>query len=189
MPHYIEHYSEELNKRLRTQHFKPECEFCKHEIIIRKDEFTDVILYEPYEKESERIVFTYDGDYKHRISERRETYKETVSSDPNKDILIFKCPYCGHICNYTREYINSTKCSFYGDNKMRFELSEAESEAARKFMKEHAHTGEFPNGRKFFSTLGMQFTFEITPGGLGNEVTIKCNHCHEQKSITDTDNW
>ena len=83
-----------------------------------------------------------------------------------------------------------TVCSFYGDNNRRFELDDVETQSAKDFIKEHDHSEEFRKIGKFcFSTLGQQFTYKITPGGLGNSVEIICNHCKEHKSITNIDNW
>ena len=73
---------------------------------------------------------------------------------------------------------------------MRFELDEVETSRAKEFIKEHNHIEEFRKMGKFgFSTLGQQFTYKITPGGLGNSTEIICNHCKEQKGITNIDNW
>ena len=90
----------------------------------------------------------------------------------------------------TFEDLIETVCSFYGDNNMRFELDEVETSRAKEFIKEHNHIEEFKKMGKFgFSTLGQQFTYKITPGGLGNSTEIICNHCKEHKSITNIDNW
>ena len=73
---------------------------------------------------------------------------------------------------------------------MEFRLTDAEERAAKEFIKEHNHQAEFfAMGKAGFSALGMQFTYMITPGSLGNGVVIKCNHCGESKVITDTTNW
>ena len=65
-----------------------------------------------------------------------------------------------------------------------------ETKRAREFIKKHDHSEEFKAaGKMGFSTLGMQFTYTITPGGFGPLVSIKCNHCGESEDITDSDNW
>ena len=79
---------------------------------------------------------------------------------------------------------------FLRKTDIRFILSQEESEAAKQFMEEHNHMDEFLKNKKLaFSSLGMQFSFNITPGGFGNCVSIKCNHCGKEKDITYTGNW
>ena len=72
-----------------------------------------------------------------------------------------------------------------------FILDEEETKAAKEFIKEHNHNDEIKKekGYPFFTALGQQFTYIITPGGLGNGVSIKCNHCGKTKDITNTENW
>jgi len=71
-----------------------------------------------------------------------------------------------------------------------FKLNDAESKAAREFIAEHNHKEEFrKEGKLGFTALGQQFTYEITPGGLGLAVSIKCNKCGATKDITDIDSW
>ena len=73
---------------------------------------------------------------------------------------------------------------------MEFKLTEKETQAAKDFIKEHTHTEEFKAaGKMGFSTLGAQFTYHITPGGLGGCIVIECNHCKKFKDITDIDCW
>ena len=70
------------------------------------------------------------------------------------------------------------------------ELSEDESKKARKFMQKHNHLEDFKKeGKVGFSTLGQQFTYTVTPGGLGLMTSIKCNKCGEHEDVTDYDNW
>jgi len=66
-----------------------------------------------------------------------------------------------------------------------FEIQDVEWERCKAFMEEHKECC----GDKPFSTLGMQFSYEITPGGFGNLVSIKCNACGDSKDVTDTSNW
>ena len=71
-----------------------------------------------------------------------------------------------------------------------FKLNEIETQRAIDFIEKHDHSEEFKKqGKLGFSTVGMQFTYIITPGGLGNSVSIKCNHCNHQEDITDTSCW
>lgn len=71
-----------------------------------------------------------------------------------------------------------------------FKLNEKETQRSIKFIENHNHTDEFrKQGKLGFSTLGQQFSYIITPGGLGNSVTIKCNHCKQEENITDIDCW
>jgi hypothetical protein len=73
---------------------------------------------------------------------------------------------------------------------IKFELNDIETQRALLFMKEHDHRYDLKkDGKLSFSTLGMQFTYIITPGGLGDCVTIKCNYCDESRVITDIDSW
>lgn len=75
-------------------------------------------------------------------------------------------------------------------DNLKFDLNNVETERAVSFIEKHNHHEEFiKEGRLAFSTLGMQFTYMITPGGLGNSVQIKCNHCGAQEDITDISNW
>jgi Fe2+ or Zn2+ uptake regulation protein len=181
----LNNWKEELNKDLHRRHFKPVCEFCHVESLLSREEF-DIQLYNPTEKETE--VKVWDTE----VHKFVKTYirKDLVSADPDKDTFTFKCPQCGHICTYTREQMEDYICSYYGDNNIRFELDEVETNNAKEFINEHKHIGEFEKkGKKFFSTLGQQFTYEITPGGLGSSVIIKCNQCGKTKDITNTENW
>jgi len=65
-----------------------------------------------------------------------------------------------------------------------FTISDKEWESCQKFKEEHKQCA--PNG---FSTLGMQYTYSITPGGLGPCVSIKCNACGDEIDVTDSDSW
>lgn len=51
---------------------------------------------------------------------------------------------------------------------------------AKSFIRRHRQCVEEP----FFSTEGGQFTYLITPTGIGNIVKIKCNICNKVKDIT-----
>lgn len=181
-------HKEFLQSVLHKRYYTPTCEHCKNRLFISMDEMNKV-LFEPKVVETERIIIDINDETKER-KVRTEPYKEIVSSDINKDIYEFTCPFCGEHIEITYDDLIETVCSFYGDNNKRFELDDVETQSAKDFIKEHDHSEEFRKIGKFcFSTLGQQFTYKITPGGLGNSVEIICNHCKEHKSITNIDNW
>lgn len=181
-------HKEFLQSVLHKRYYTPTCEHCKNKLFISMDEMNKV-LFEPKVVETERIIIDINDETKER-NVRTEPYKEIVSSDINKDIYEFTCPVCGEHIEITYDDLIETVCSFYGDNNKRFELDDVETQSAKDFIKEHDHSEEFRKIGKFcFSTLGQQFTYKITPGGLGNSVEIICNHCKEHKSITNIDNW
>lgn len=72
---------------------------------------------------------------------------------------------------------------------IKFELTETESKAARAFMEEHKNCCMEKLGKRFFSSIGGEFTYTIIPTGLGLCTRIQCNSCGASKDITDTDNW
>ena len=177
-----------LQSTLYKRYYTPTCEHCKNKLFISMDEMNKV-LFEPKEIETERIIIELNEET-HKSKAKTVPYKQIVSSDINKDFYEFTCPVCGELQKITYEDLIETVCSFYGDNNMRFELDEVETLRAKEFIKEHNHIEEFRKMGKFcFSTLGQQFTYKITPGGLGNSTEIICNHCKEQKGITNIDNW
>lgn len=177
-----------LQSNLYKRYYTPTCEHCKNKLFISMDEMNKV-LFEPKEIETERVIIDIDDDTKVR-NVRNVPHKEIISSDINKDIYEFTCPVCGELQKITYEDLIETVCSFYGDNNKRFELDDVETTRAKEFIKKHDHIEEFRKMGKFgFSTLGQQFTYKITPGGLGNSVSIICNHCKEHESITNIDNW
>lgn len=177
-----------LQSTLYKRYYTPTCEHCKNKLFISMDEMNKV-LFEPKEIETERIIIELNEET-HESKAKTVPYKQIVSSDINKDFYEFTCPVCGELQKITYEDLIETVCSFYGDNNMRFELDEVETSRAKEFIKEHNHIEEFRKMGKFgFSTLGQQFTYKITPGGLGNNTEIICNHCKEHKGITNIDNW
>lgn len=181
-------HKEFLQSVLHKRYYTPTCEHCKNKLFISIDEM-DKVLFEPKVVETERIIIDINDETKER-KVRTEPYKQIVSSDINKDIYEFTCPVCGEHIEITYDDLIETVCSFYGDNNKRFELDDVETQSAKDFIKEHDHSEEFKKMGKFcFSTLGQQFTYKITPGGLGNSIEIICNHCKEHKSITNIDNW
>lgn len=58
-----------------------------------------------------------------------------------------------------------------------------------EFYKKHKHCSSKYLGKSFFSTTGGQYTFNITPTGLGNITQIKCNACGKTEDITDINSW
>lgn len=189
MHHSLKEWKKELDKALRQTYYSPTCDFCHNELIMSYDE-AEIVLFEPKEVEHEVTDIVLDAETHKITGTKKRIEKRIESSDPSKDIFKFKCPVCGHIIEITRSELYDHRCSYYGDNNIRFELDDVETKAAREFIKKHNHHAEFrKQGKMGFSTLGMQFTYEIIPGGLGNEVIIKCNHCHESEDITNSDNW
>lgn len=174
-----------LLEKSAKRYYKPFCEHCNEELFIDNTELK-LVLFEPHEVEEERIVFEYDE--KTRISKdfKREKHMVTRSSDPKKDYFECECPVCNKINKYTNDYLKTVSCNSDGDKCINFKLSESETKKVNEFIKNHYHTEEFmANGKLGFSTIGMMFTFKITPSTLGNFITITCNHCNESLDVTD----
>lgn len=70
-----------------------------------------------------------------------------------------------------------------------FKLTDREVAEANEFFKDHKNCCYDIYGKEFFSTTGGEFSFIITPTGLGNCVSIRCNSCGEIKDITDIEDW
>lgn len=70
-----------------------------------------------------------------------------------------------------------------------FTLNETESKCADEFYKKHKDCCSKLTRKRFFSSTGGELSYIITPTGLGNCITIRCNSCGEEKEITDTSNW
>ena len=66
---------------------------------------------------------------------------------------------------------------------MVFELSELESEEAKKFMKEHYSSCNQP------TTIGGLFSYIITPTSIGYSISVRCNVCGETLDVTDYGSW
>lgn len=185
---------DEAQKQRRQIHYLLTCPYCSTKLVTTQDEL-HMCLFEPkeVEEESEKITYEVGDDGKLKEPIKFEKVKEKVlrSSNPDKDIYKdIKCCYCGHIWDEPVKDMSKRRCNPDGQQTQVFELDEVETERAREFMKKHSHKEEFRARNKFgFSTLGQQFTYEITPGGLGCGVTIICNQCQESKDITNTDNW
>ena len=72
---------------------------------------------------------------------------------------------------------------------MEFRLTSKEEEEAKQFFLEHKECSYTHLSKPFFSTTGGQFTFLITPTGLGNMISVRCNICDEMREITDVSDW
>lgn len=71
---------------------------------------------------------------------------------------------------------------------MKFELSEKELENYYKWLQCHLkekHDGKWP----YAGAAGGSISFIFTPTGLGDCISVQCNHCNEIKSITDFEAW
>lgn len=71
---------------------------------------------------------------------------------------------------------------------MNLKFDNKEEKAYKEFIKKHKNCCEMFLGKPFFSTTGGQFTFIITPTGLGNIINVKCNACGKIQDITNN-NW
>lgn len=72
---------------------------------------------------------------------------------------------------------------------MELHLTEKEKKAEKEFFITHKNCTQEVLNKPFFSTTGGQFTYLITPTGLGDCISIRCNACGEIKDITDSENW
>ena len=68
-------------------------------------------------------------------------------------------------------------------------FTENEKKELKEFYHKHKNCSMKHLGKPFFSTTGGQYTFLITPTGLGNVIQVQCNACKEIKDITDVSNW
>ena len=127
-----------------------------------------------------------NGDFVASIDDLNESALQFGMPKVANDEYAWKCPTCGH--PNTGKNKDLEPCYQNGKTNLVFELTDNETKAAMEFKNAHRHKEEFAEqGKTFFSALGQQFTYEITPGGLGHCVSIKCNECGETKDITD--NW
>lgn len=168
-------------------YFKLQCPECHEWYVFDYDDIkVSTVIYNPIEKESECFTFKDGKLTPYKV-------KEIVSSEPFKDLITLTCPICGKEHTFNREELEEKRirCNYFGeDNTIYFELSGKSYEEAQEFIKEHDHSEEFKaQGKMGFSTLGQQFSYIFTPGGLGDSIEIRCNHCGENKDITDTENW
>ncbi len=65
---------------------------------------------------------------------------------------------------------------------MKFETNELESARIEEFRIKH-------KGCISPDAMGMKYTYQIIPGGIGTVWVVKCNICGEEKNITDYDVW
>lgn len=72
---------------------------------------------------------------------------------------------------------------------MEFHINNKEAEEIKKFKEEHKNCALKELGNLWFSTIGGQFTYEITPTGLGPIIKIKCNACGKEEDVTDSESW
>lgn len=70
------------------------------------------------------------------------------------------------------------------------EISEKDivKERLNSFYKNHKECVINKMHKPFFSTTRGQYSFIVTPTGLGSIVRIKCNVCNKVEDITN-DNW
>jgi ribosomal protein S27E len=166
-------------KDIRQAHYLLVCPYCGTELVVSHGELKRA-LYEPHEETYEYWQGGIGDEYK-RIG------KQMVSSDPSKDEYRgIKCCNCGHVWSEYVNAVHKNACGPDGQQTKVFELPEGETAKAQEFVQKHIHKC-CPN--RPFTTMGMQFTYTITPGGLGPMVTIKCNACGETENITCTEDW
>lgn len=72
---------------------------------------------------------------------------------------------------------------------MELTITDNEEKEAREFYEKHKDCCRKVLKKEFFSTTGGGFSYIITPTGLGNCVSIRCNSCGEIEDITDSENW
>ena len=68
-------------------------------------------------------------------------------------------------------------------------LSAKEYEDSREFQQAHRNCCRKVLKKEFFSSTGGGFSYIVTPTGIGDCITIRCNSCGEKKDITDTSSW
>ena len=160
------------------------CHHCGEEVIVDlKELYDNKVPFEPKEFEYECWVGGFGDKFK-------QTRKEIRSTNTDKDVYHLTCCNCGKEWYEPVKDIREKKCNADGTKRKIFILNEVETERASDFIKRHNHRKDFEaQGKLGFSSLGHQFTFSITPGGLGPLVVIKCNYCGEVEDITDSDNW
>lgn len=75
------------------------------------------------------------------------------------------------------------------DNTLRFRVNANETIGINEFLEEHRNCCRDYLGKEFFSTTGGNFSYIITPTGLGNIIEVRCNSCGCIKDITDSSDW
>lgn len=171
---------EQAYKNIRQAHFLLVCPYCKTELVVPHSELKS----EPYKPH--KITYTYwQGGFG---DEHKHTDERIVSSDTTKDIYKgIKCCNCGHVWDENKLHVlENCRCNADGLQTQVIELSEAETKKTEAFIQKHINRC-CPD--KPFTVLGMQFTYTITPGGLGSLISIKCNACGETENISCTEDW
>lgn len=176
-----------------SPHYLLTCPHCKAELVVHSNDI-ERKLFEPRKVEEETTKIVIETDENGNSTGKRRFVKEireaVKSSDPSKDVYPVKCCNCGHTWDEPSKGLHEKYCNPDGNDNIVFELGKVETQRARDFIKKHNHRDDFKReGKLAFSTLGMQFTYTITPGGLGPLVSIKCNKCGESQDITDTEDW
>lgn len=165
-------------------HYRVKCPHCGEELIISTRNLQkDLVLFKP--KEEAYIYWQGEiGNVHKQIGTR------LVSSDRTKDVVNIKCCTCGHVWDELADKVIEGRCDYKGENNVSFEFSESESKKIREFQEQHAHAEEFRKmGKIAFSALGQQFTYTITPGGLGPVIKVKCNFCKAEQDCTCPEEW
>ncbi len=67
--------------------------------------------------------------------------------------------------------------------RLRFELDDRESEAARAFVEEHAHSGLEAGA------IGGAIRYSFTPTSVGTAAVVHCDVCHKALDVTDYESW
>lgn len=124
-----------------------------------------------------------NGDFVASIDDIHESALQFGMPKVANDEYAWKCPTCGH--PNTGKNIDLEPCYQNGKTNKVFELTDEETKAAMEFENMHCHIKDPEQCKTFLSAMKQQFTYEITPGGLGHRVSIKCNECGETKDITD----
>lgn len=179
---------EKARKEYSELHYLLKCPYCGTELVVAHSELKKE-FFEPKEYEQEVESFSIiDGKF---VSNGKKIEKFMSSSCPEKDVYKnIKCCNCGHTWDEPCLDMYEKRCNPDGRQVAVFELTEEETKAAKEFREQHNHREDFKKENKLaFSTLGQQFTYTITPGGLGSCISIKCNYCGEEKDITDVENW
>ena len=145
----------------------------------------------------------------HPSAHNRDSYTGRIvvalkwMGDDNLDLAAFILSETGKIASDSDFVYYNSKCKIEGKFPSNLEGTVFLAEEHALYMEEHTDynceaicidfdriDADKVSAIKLVScTLGQQFTFSITPGGLGPLVIIKCNYCGEVEDITNYDNW
>lgn len=121
--------------------------------------------------------------YKYTCDFCREDFvfntNDICNDKKDNNVIVFKCPNCGHIHKMNFDNIKDKTCNYWGNNNVTFELTKEETDRVNEF--KHCHEQCADN------TLGGKYTYFVTPTDVGNIIKIKCNVCGLVKNITDSD--